>query len=134
MGRGPGNNRYFPTVPGFNAKPGYDLASGVGVPQFASLVRDLPAPRLGACRGWVSPPVGRNLANDQRPRVRRLVRLRSLLGRRVQVGVELHPRHSDLQHLPAAGLGLPSDPAMLGSVLRAGVELVRASLCFLAVS
>jgi kumamolisin len=39
-----GNNRYFPTVPGFNAKPGYDLASGVGVPQFASVVRDLPAP------------------------------------------------------------------------------------------
>jgi len=39
-----GNNRYFPSVPGFNAKRGYDLASGVGVPQFASVVRDVPSP------------------------------------------------------------------------------------------
>lgn len=48
-----GNNRYFPTVPGFNAKRGYDLASGVGVPQFASVVRDLPspAPRRGSGLG-----------------------------------------------------------------------------------
>ena len=39
-----GNNRYFPSVPGFRAKPGYDLASGVGVPQFASVARNVPSP------------------------------------------------------------------------------------------
>jgi kumamolisin len=39
-----GNNRYFPTVPGFRAEPGYDLASGVGVPQFAFVARDVPFP------------------------------------------------------------------------------------------
>ena len=39
-----GNNHYLPSVPGFAAKRGYDLASGVGVPQFATTARDLPAP------------------------------------------------------------------------------------------
>ena len=39
-----GNNHYLPSVPGFAAKRGYDLASGVGVPQFATAARDLPAP------------------------------------------------------------------------------------------
>ena len=39
-----GNNHYLPSVPGFAAKRGYDLASGVGVLQFAATARDLPAP------------------------------------------------------------------------------------------
>ncbi|MGO9906726.1 MAG: hypothetical protein ACLP4R_12915 [Solirubrobacteraceae bacterium] len=39
-----GNNSYLPKVPAFQAKPGYDLASGLGVPQFAALAASLPAP------------------------------------------------------------------------------------------
>ncbi len=39
-----GNNHYLPQVPGFHAKPGYDLASGLGVPQFAALGAVLPPP------------------------------------------------------------------------------------------
>ena len=38
-----GNNSYLRRVPGFRAKPGYDLASGLGVPQFAALEASLPA-------------------------------------------------------------------------------------------
>jgi kumamolisin len=39
-----GNNSYLPRVPAFQAKPGYDLASGLGVPQFAAVAASLPAP------------------------------------------------------------------------------------------
>lgn len=39
-----GNNRYLAKIPGFQAKAGYDLASGLGVPQFAALAAMLPAP------------------------------------------------------------------------------------------
>jgi subtilase family serine protease len=39
-----GTNGYFRGVPGWPAKPGYDLASGVGVPQFARLAGPLPPP------------------------------------------------------------------------------------------
>jgi subtilase family serine protease len=39
-----GDNRYYPTVPGWRAHRGYDLASGLGVPQFAQLARAIPAP------------------------------------------------------------------------------------------
>lgn len=38
-----GNNTYLRRVPGFSAKPGYDLASGLGVPQFAALATAVPA-------------------------------------------------------------------------------------------
>jgi subtilase family serine protease len=37
-----GSNRYLSRVRGFQAKPGYDLASGLGVPQFAALASSLP--------------------------------------------------------------------------------------------
>jgi subtilase family serine protease len=37
-----GNNTYLRRVPGFQAKPGYDLASGLGVPQFAAIASSLP--------------------------------------------------------------------------------------------
>jgi subtilase family serine protease len=40
-----GNNTYLRRVPGFQAKPGYDLASGLGVPQFAAIASSLPPPR-----------------------------------------------------------------------------------------
>ncbi len=39
-----GDNRFYRSVPGFRAHRGYDLASGLGVPQFAQLARALPAP------------------------------------------------------------------------------------------
>jgi subtilase family serine protease len=39
-----GSNGYDRKIPGYNARPGYDLASGLGVPQFAQLARALPAP------------------------------------------------------------------------------------------
>jgi subtilase family serine protease len=39
-----GNNVYLPRVPGYAAKPGYDLASGLGVPQFAAVAAGLSAP------------------------------------------------------------------------------------------
>jgi subtilase family serine protease len=39
-----GSNRYFRKVPGWTARPGYDLASGVGVPQFERLAAGLPRP------------------------------------------------------------------------------------------
>jgi len=39
-----GNNGYLRTVPARTAKPGYDLASGLGVPQFAALAARLPPP------------------------------------------------------------------------------------------
>jgi hypothetical protein len=37
-----GNNTYLRRVPGFQAKPGYDLASGLGVPHFAAIASSLP--------------------------------------------------------------------------------------------
>jgi hypothetical protein len=37
------NNGYLPTVRAQNAKRGYDLASGLGVPRFAFLAARLPA-------------------------------------------------------------------------------------------
>jgi subtilase family serine protease len=39
-----GNNALVPGIPGHSAKPGYDLASGLGVPQFASIAREIPSP------------------------------------------------------------------------------------------
>jgi subtilase family serine protease len=42
-----GNNGFFARVPGHAARRGYDLASGLGVPQFAEIARVIPpaAPR-----------------------------------------------------------------------------------------
>ncbi len=39
-----GNNALVPNIPGFAAKPGYDLASGLGVPEFPWIARHLPTP------------------------------------------------------------------------------------------
>ena len=39
-----GANGYAPRVRAWRAKPGYDLASGLGVPQFAQLAREIPPP------------------------------------------------------------------------------------------
>jgi kumamolisin len=38
-----GNNRYSRKVPGYRAHRGYDLASGLGVPQFSRIATSLPA-------------------------------------------------------------------------------------------
>jgi kumamolisin len=49
-----GNNGYFRKVPARYAKPGYDLASGLGVPQFAQVAQLIPAAGgalSGACPG-----------------------------------------------------------------------------------
>jgi kumamolisin len=43
-----GNNGFFRKVPARYAKPGYDLASGLGVPQFAQVAQLLPAPGGGS--------------------------------------------------------------------------------------
>ncbi|MDW5594913.1 S53 family peptidase [Conexibacter stalactiti] len=42
-----GDNRYLAKVPGRRAAPGYDLASGLGVPRFDALATALPAPGQG---------------------------------------------------------------------------------------
>ena len=39
-----GSNRYYRQIPGYSAKPGYDLASGLGVPQYGQLAAALPPP------------------------------------------------------------------------------------------
>jgi subtilase family serine protease len=39
-----GSNKYYPNVPGWRAHRGYDLASGLGVPRFATIARELPRP------------------------------------------------------------------------------------------
>jgi subtilase family serine protease len=39
-----GNNRYDPKVPGISAAPGFDMASGLGVPRFDRLAAALPPP------------------------------------------------------------------------------------------
>jgi kumamolisin len=39
-----GANRYYRDIPGYSAKLGYDLASGLGVPQFAQVAAALPPP------------------------------------------------------------------------------------------
>ena len=39
-----GNNGFDPKVPGINAVPGYDMASGLGVPRFDRLATALPPP------------------------------------------------------------------------------------------
>jgi hypothetical protein len=39
-----GNNKYYPGIPGWRAHRGYDLASGLGVPQFAVIAKLLPKP------------------------------------------------------------------------------------------
>ncbi len=39
-----GSNKYYPNVPGRRAHRGYDLASGLGVPQFATIAKELPGP------------------------------------------------------------------------------------------
>jgi len=49
-----GNNGFFRKVPARYAKPGYDLASGLGVPQFALLAQLIPPPGgavPGGCPG-----------------------------------------------------------------------------------
>jgi kumamolisin len=46
-----GNNRFRKRIPGFRAKRGYDLTTGLGVPRFDVLASRLPAPG--------TPPVGR---------------------------------------------------------------------------
>ena len=52
-----GNNGFFPKVPARYAKRGYDLASGLGVPQFAQIAQLVPAP--GPTGGHPQPPPGR---------------------------------------------------------------------------
>ena len=42
-----GNNGFFATVPAHFARRGYDLASGLGVPQFAAIARLIPAAAAG---------------------------------------------------------------------------------------
>lgn len=37
-----GNNSFLRSIAGHDAKRGYDLASGVGVPNFAKVARELP--------------------------------------------------------------------------------------------
>jgi subtilase family serine protease len=50
-----GNNRFRSRIPGFRAKRGYDLTTGLGVPRFAALASRLPAPgRPPAGRGSVT--------------------------------------------------------------------------------
>jgi tripeptidyl-peptidase-1 len=39
-----GNNGFDPKVPGIDAVPGYDMASGLGVPRFDQLSAALPPP------------------------------------------------------------------------------------------
>ena len=39
-----GSNGYNPRVPGISATPGYDMASGLGVPRFDQLAATLPPP------------------------------------------------------------------------------------------
>jgi kumamolisin len=39
-----GNNGFDPKVPGINALPGYDMASGLGVPRFDQVAAALPSP------------------------------------------------------------------------------------------
>lgn len=39
-----GNNGFFQKVPARYARPGYDLASGLGVPQFAQVAQLIPSP------------------------------------------------------------------------------------------
>jgi subtilase family serine protease len=39
-----GNNGFFQKVPACHARPGYDLASGLGVPQFAQVAQLIPSP------------------------------------------------------------------------------------------
>jgi hypothetical protein len=38
-----GNNSFFKKVPARHARPGYDLASGLGVPQFAQVAQLIPS-------------------------------------------------------------------------------------------
>jgi hypothetical protein len=49
-----GNNKYYPGISGWRAHRGYDLASGLGVPQFAAIAKLLPKP---APRGGQHPRV-----------------------------------------------------------------------------
>jgi subtilase family serine protease len=39
-----GSNGYYRKIPGYSAKPGYDLASGLGVPEFAQVAGAIPPP------------------------------------------------------------------------------------------
>jgi subtilase family serine protease len=57
-----GNNRFLGAIPGHAARRGYDLASGLGVPEFAEIARRLPAP--GATRR----PAGRVARRIPAPR------------------------------------------------------------------
>jgi kumamolisin len=45
-----GSNGYSRKVPAQHATPGYDLASGLGVPQFAQLASSMPAPARAPAR------------------------------------------------------------------------------------
>jgi subtilase family serine protease len=46
-----GNNRFFRKVPARYADPGYDLASGLGVPQFAQIAQMIPSPGASVSGG-----------------------------------------------------------------------------------
>jgi kumamolisin len=46
-----GNNGFFRKVPARYAKPGYDLASGLGVPQFAQVAQLIPSPGASVSGG-----------------------------------------------------------------------------------
>ena len=39
-----GSNGFYPSIPADYAKRGYDLASGLGVPQFAQIAQQIPLP------------------------------------------------------------------------------------------
>jgi kumamolisin len=60
-----GNNGFFRKVPAHDARRGYDLASGLGVPQFAEIARAMPA---AAGRGVASPSAGAAPSSDRRNR------------------------------------------------------------------
>jgi subtilase family serine protease len=51
-----GNNGFFRKVPARSARPGYDLASGLGVPQFAQVARLIPSAGGAVSRGCPTAP------------------------------------------------------------------------------
>jgi subtilase family serine protease len=53
-----GNNGFLRKVPARYAKPGYDLASGLGVPQFAQVAQLIPPPGSGTSGGCSSAGAG----------------------------------------------------------------------------
>ncbi|HUA48195.1 MAG TPA: protease pro-enzyme activation domain-containing protein [Solirubrobacteraceae bacterium] len=53
-----GNNGFLRKVPARYADPGYDLASGLGVPQFAQIAQLIPPPGAAAPAGCAAPGAG----------------------------------------------------------------------------